>query len=87
MYGIRNGFPGGDLSVIVDSRDMRISTGGRRYECCFGDKESSWIGCSLGVVFCDERQGHVGLVGAEPREGCHDNAVGEGHIADLERGE
>lgn len=74
-----------ELGVVVDPRNVGIPSRAVRDVGRFADQEGPWDRGALGVVCLHEREGHVAVVGAEPGQGSHDQAVLEGHGPDFER--
>lgn len=87
MHRVRHLLPRRDLGVRVDAGNAGVAACLGRDEGRFGDEQRAGDAGALGVVFRDEVEGDVGVVGAEAGEGGHDEAGGEGEVADFEGGE
>jgi len=85
MDRFRNLFPGGDLRQGPNPGGAGCTGGTWRDVCCFGDEQGSWDAGALGVVFLDEIEWDVFIVGFETRHWCHDDAVVESDVAEFER--
>lgn len=84
VHAVGDLLPGGELGVGVEAWDVGVAAGARGDEGGFGDEEGAGHAGALGVVFLDEGQLDVVVVGAEAGQRGHDEAVGELIAADLE---
>jgi hypothetical protein len=82
--GIGDFFPGGNLLVGEDTRDVGVSASRRGNDGGFGDQQGAGNTSTLGVVLLDHGHGDVVVLGAEASKRGHDQAVGECVGSDLE---
>ena len=79
--------PPRDLGVVPDPGSVEHAGSFGRDEGRLGDEERAGDGGALLVVLDDEVGGDVCVVGPVAGERGEDDAVGELHVADLDRGE
>ena len=78
-------FPRCDLSVVPDTRSIRLAAGLTRNVCPLGDEERAGDAAALLVVLDTELRRDVRVVIAVPGQGGEHDPVSEGDIAHLDR--
>lgn len=84
MDGVGHGLPGGDLIFVPNAWDVGVAGGLRSDERCFADQKRARNRSTLRIVLGNHGEGDILVVGSEPGEGSHDQAVLKRHGPDLE---